>query len=546
MAQEYRIDESKITGPKISGPRLARVVSHMDPTFMGGLKVSLIKMDSDKFGEKTQERFVRYCPPFFGATNFAFSGANTGNDAAYQDTQKSYGMSFVPPDVGVTVLCIFLEETGEGFWIGCVPDRYMNQMVPAIGANANTDQGPSDSKLYEKDWPLPTAEYNKKANTQATNNDIDKVKRPVHPFAGVLQNQGLIKDYFRGTTTSSMRRNAISNVYGISTPGPLDKRPNAKKARLGDKNNLTEPVFVSRIGGTQLVMDDGDDRFIRKTAAGEGPPTYIPAAQGGGDVRVPSNEYFRVRTRTGHQILLHNSEDLIYIGHGSGGSWIEMSSNGKIDIYAADSVSIHTEQDFNFRADRDINFEAGRNMNIKTMEGLKIEVDKSMNLIVTEDQKIWIKGNQETTVDGALKTAVKNYNLSASDAMKISSTNDANFSSTSGNVNLQAATNTNITSAGNHIEFAKKVYMNSIKPTPASAADTSGMEKPTPTELGEVPQTNGRQDFKATQYQNTTGLKTTLKRVPMHEPWGGHENTDPAKYDSKVLDREAKDGGTNI
>jgi hypothetical protein len=543
--EEYRVDESKIAGPKISGPRLAKVVGHFDPTFMGGLRVSIIKGVGDTFGDKTQERIVRYCPPFFGATNAAFNGMNTGNDQAFNDTQKSYGMSFVPPDIGVTVLCIFLEETGEGFWIGCVPDRYINQMVPAIGANANTDQGASDAKLYDKDWPLPTGEYNKKINDKKTANDIDKIKRPVHPFAGVLQNQGLIKDYIRGVATSSMRRNAISNVYGISTPGPVDRRSGAKKAKLGDKGDQSDPQPVSRVGGTQFVMDDGDDRYFRKTAAGEGPPVYV-AANAGGDTRIPVSEYFRVRTRTGHQILLHNSEDLIYIGHGSGGSWIEMSSNGKIDIFAADSVSIHTEQDFNFRADRDINFEAGRNMNIKTMEGLKIEVDKTMNLIVTEDQKIWIKGNQETTVDGALKTAVKNYNLSASEAMKISSTQDANFSSTGGNVNLQAATNTNITSAGNHIEFAKKVYMNSITPTPASAADTSGMEKPTPTELGEVPQTNGRQDFKATQYQNETGLKTTLKRVPMHEPWGGHENTDPGKYDPKTLDREAKDGGTNI
>ena len=47
-------------------------------------------------------------------------------------------------------------------------------------------------------------------------------------------------------------------------------------------------------------------------------------------------------------------EDLIYIAHGSGDSWIEMTANGKIDVYAKDSVSIHTENDFNFKAGRDI------------------------------------------------------------------------------------------------------------------------------------------------------------------------------------------------
>ena len=71
----------------------------------------------------------------------------------------------------------------------------------------------------------------------------------------------------------------------------------------------------------------------------------------------------RLRTRTGHQILMHNTEDLIYVGNAKGTAWIELSSNGKIDIYARDSISVHTENDLNFTADRDINFQAGREFN---------------------------------------------------------------------------------------------------------------------------------------------------------------------------------------
>jgi hypothetical protein len=62
---------------------------------------------------------------------------------------------------------------------------------------------------------------------------------------------------------------------------------------------------------------------------------------------------------------LHNSEDLIYIGNASGTTWIELTSNGKIDIFAEDSISIHTKNDLNIRAERDVNIEAGRNMNLK-------------------------------------------------------------------------------------------------------------------------------------------------------------------------------------
>ena len=97
----------------------------------------------------------------------------------------------------------------------------------------------------------------------------------------------------------------------------------------------------------------------------------------------------RIRTRTGHQILLHNSEDLIYIGNARGTTWIEMTSNGKIDIYAQDSISVHTKNDINFTADRDINLTAGRNINanastsVKLTGGSNIDLHAGMNGNIT-------------------------------------------------------------------------------------------------------------------------------------------------------------------
>jgi hypothetical protein len=139
-------------------------------------------------------------------------------------------------------------------------------------------------------------------------------------------------------------------------------------------------------------MDDGDDRFIRKTPAGKGPVEYSDVSKKEkGDVNIPYNEYFRIRTRTGHQLLMHNSEDLIYIGNSKGTTWIELTSNGKIDIYAQDSISIHSENDLNFRADRDINFEAGRNVNIKAAGGkMQLESVGSVNIIAAADGKITV------------------------------------------------------------------------------------------------------------------------------------------------------------
>jgi uncharacterized protein (DUF2345 family) len=119
----------------------------------------------------------------------------------------------------------------------------------------------------------------------------------------------------------------------------------------------------------------------------------------------------RIRTRTGHQILLHNSEDLIYIGNAAGTTWIELTSMGKIDIYAQDSISIHTEKDINIKADQDINMDAGRNVNIRSGAKHNVEVGSVHSLFVGADQKISVVGtnNEDGLVLNGKLISIENF-----------------------------------------------------------------------------------------------------------------------------------------
>jgi hypothetical protein len=404
-----------------TGPYLAKVVSHLDPTFMGGLEVTLLREQGNILGDENQTYPVRCASPFFGSTPYEYMGSNK---ADFNDTQKSYGMWFVPPDVGVTVMVVFVDgNPAEGFWIACVPPRFANNMVPGIAASTAVELADADKKKYDTTLPLPVGEINRLINGKEDRSyDAEKIKKPVHPLADHLLEQGLLEDDVRGFTTASSRREAPSAVYGISTPGPLDKRNGAKRAKLGaiqDRSPGTVPV--SRLGGTQIVMDDGNDRFQRKKSAGQQGQgdAYADTLNGErGDPGIPASEFFRVRTRTGHQLLFHNSEDLIYIGNARGTSWIELTSNGKIDIFAEDSISIHTKNDLNIRADRDINMEAGRNVNIKATAEyqdpsklyepknifdatgnesgrVQIESVQNMNLLIGRNGKIHLRNNEQ-------------------------------------------------------------------------------------------------------------------------------------------------------
>ena len=435
-----------------SGPFLARVVSHMDSTYMGILQVELLK-PSGGTAASGQLIQAKYMSPFYGVTGADYVKQAPDN---YNSTQKAYGMWMIPPDVGTTVVVFYIDgDSRKAYWMGCVPDESMNFMVPGIAATQNNVEG-----NYERS---PVAEYNKKVNN--TPSDPTKIKKPQHPLADVLDAQGLIKDDIRGITTSSSRREAPSMVFGISTPGPVDKQDGATRGAIGKADAQVPNAFVSRLGGSTFVMDDGDDKFLRKTKASDGPPEYAAVEQGGtdGDTTIPHNELVRIRTRTGHQILLHNSEDLIYITNSRGTAWIELTSNGKIDIYSQDSISVHTENDVNFTADRDINFTAGNNINFNVAQQFLTTTGASWEIKVGADGKI---------------TTASNLDLKVGAAANINPAGDCNI----------AAANTTI-SGGN-------INLN------GPAAGTASEATPAP----------------------------KAGRIPMTEPWAGHENLDPASF----------------
>jgi hypothetical protein len=514
MASESRLPESQKGQQGIgAGPFLAKVISHLDPAFMGGLEVTILRDQANEQGNDTQTYTVRYMTPFYGSTAYEFMGSNKGNADAFNDTQKSYGMWFCPPDIGVTVMVMFIDgDPSQGYWIGCIPSRFANNMIPAIGATTVNDISPDDKAKYATSQPLPVAEINRQINDSATGGDIDKIKRPVHPIADRFLESGTLEDDVRGPATSTVRREVPSMVFGILTPGPLDKRDGAKKSYVGRKNSLSSsPVFVSRLGGTQLVFDDGDDQYQRKTPAGEGPVEYADILNGEtGDPNIPYNEYARLRTRTGHQILLHNSEDLIYIGNAKGTSWIELTSNGKIDIYAEDSISIHTQQDFNFYANRDVNIEAGRNVNIKA------------------------SGTAETDDNGSPSGRVQiestfNFNLHIGKDGRITTLGKLDANAT-GDIKLTTKGTSHINSAGEHRETAGKIQMNS-----AAAAKALLV---TPLEVIDNIATDGTLVWADTKYQSDNSVSSIMKRIPMHEPWALHENMVPTFVTPDQTDRE--------
>ena len=353
--------EWSVTNP---GPYLGIVKGNKDPARMGRLKVfipSLVKTENP-----TEKQLITcdYLSPFYGAKGAQYTN---GVSREFEDSQHSYGFWAVPPDLDTKVLVIFAEgKMDQAYWIGCVQDPYTNHMTPGIAASANTwdkvtgeQEGPPGAQqdLIDKQKnygtkTVPAGELNRNTPGALANSNYESTPKPIHPFADVLLKQGLIADPIRGTTTSSARRETPSQVFGISTPGRKDT--GSQKKKVGSKDSEATD-YVTRTTGHTFVMDDG-------------------ATDG-------TNQLTRLRTASGHQLLMHDTEGVVYIANGSGNAYIEMQSNGRIDIYSGvGGINMRTEGDFNLHSDSNINMHANGQVRFSAAKEMIHSADLLLNL----------------------------------------------------------------------------------------------------------------------------------------------------------------------
>ena len=193
----------------------------------------------------------------------------------------------------------------------------------------------------------PAVEKNPKDTNDADTKPLDEY------FQSVLNQQGLSLDYVRGHSQSSARRESPSKVFGITTRQ-----------------------------GHVLTMDDGDDKN--------------------------ASNNIRLRTKSGAQILMDDSNGFVFITNQSGDAWVEMDFAGHIDVYSKAGISMHTEGDYNVHAKGSINMQAEIGVNIKSTggDGIKLETTQGaidvysaldMNLQSATNYNLLVAGNQVIT-----------------------------------------------------------------------------------------------------------------------------------------------------
>ena len=365
-----------------SVPLFGVVKDNIDPVRSGRLQVYISDLGGQDPNDSSSWVTVSYMTPFYGVTTP--SSANTGW-GEYIKNPNSYGMWNSQPDIGTTVICIFINgDPNYGFWIGCVPQAEALQMVPAIGGTDNIVANAGESKSLGGAVRLPVTNINTNNTGIADSNTFLNDAKPVHSYvASILAQQGLIRDPIRGVIGSSAQREAPSRVgWGVSTPGRPIYEGGFTDETIADAatndGQASSLKVVARRGGHTLVMDDGD--IIGK------------------------DQLVRIRSSLGHQILMSDDGQTLFIIHANGQSYIELGKEGTIDMYSTNSFNVRTQGDLNLHADNNININAGKALNISA-DTIAINSEKETTQKVGTDFSLFASGKYTTKVNGKMSFA---------------------------------------------------------------------------------------------------------------------------------------------
>lgn len=401
-------DRTRVAGAQLDTATFIGVVkNNVDPTRSGRLQVWIPDFGGSQTDNTNENnpvfwRTVSYASPFFGTTYIP--QANDSN--TFTNTNQTYGMWFVPPDVGNQVLCTFVNgDPDRGFWFACINPTLSHYMVPAVAASkkinriAEANPGIAKSLLPEDNIPpqsLPVTEFNEN-EPGAVNDTFINNEKPIHEFqANVLFKQGLDRDKIRGAISSSSQRETPSKVFGISTPGrpfgndPADDPDFLRKLEAGEISKEEYAVSV-RKGGHTFVMDDGD--------------------------LVGNDQLVRIRTAGGHQLLMNDTEKVLYLANSSGSVWMEFADSGHVHLYSAGGYNLHTEGDFNVHAGGSINMDAGGSVNLNATADVSATANR-INLSGSTSALLF-GGRVSVGTDSSLTIGSSTISMTASGAIAI-------------------------------------------------------------------------------------------------------------------------------
>lgn len=339
------------------------VVDTNDPDQMGRLKVWVQALDGENF-DIANLPWTEYASPLMG-----FTVDYPGGNGAKNNSHSAYGLWAIPKmGASVAVFCLSGDPAAR-YYFASFARLHRNRSFPA-GRNED---------------------FNGKTGPWGDAGDGEGNLEPIQPAFDNLRTQFQDDlEQSEAITRGAYERQAAQAIF--EKDGKEGYSPNAADPSYLDCQTY---CFVSP-GRNSLIMQDHPE-FART----------------------------RLKTAEGHQIILDDANERIYISTAKGKSWIEMDLDGHINVFGSESISVRTGKDLNLRADRDINLEAGRNFNVKAVEGhLKMSAESEIHFSSNSNMFVSVCGNLDVSSEKTIKMSAL-HNMDIRGQQSLALTGDA-------------------------------------------------------------------------------------------------------------------------
>lgn len=199
------------------------------------------------------------------------------------------------------------------------------------------------------------------------------------------------------------------------------------------------------------------------------------------------NNRVRIRTSSGSQFLMDDTNERIYMMPARGHSWFEMDWNGNVDVFSANKVNVHSIGTLNLTSDADVRIHGGKGVHISS--GDVLNITSVADTSIGSTAALRMTGNSGAFLQGSV----------------------VNVLASGGNANVSASGNINLGASGDLIGSASTIHLNGPSAEPASSAESKTAAFP--------------------------------NRIPQHEPWARGMTKDDRtmepelSYDSPLVNR---------
>ena len=339
---------------------IGTVVGIDDPDQMGRIRVRCSSWGDNKLpNEKVP--LARYCAPFAGTSRNIGRGA----EGDTSEGAIAYGQWMIP-EIGSRVIVIILDhDPNQRYWIGAAHDTFYPHTLP-------------HGRYLDDKLPKTSSEGDIQPLTRNLKAAFDsKLDSPEYATRGMDRQASAVKQENIGYHATVSKVSDETNQTIESYDGSTIEREQGYSAdgQVSAIYSVTTPGFHS------FSMDD-DPQHCRT----------------------------KLRTTAGHQIIMDDTNERIYISTAKGNTWIEIDEKGTIDIYGSEDISLRSDGKLNLSAKKTVRISGGEGVHIASTNDIRLHSKLDTHIRAdadikthTTNFKIHTDSNMELQIDGDYK-----------------------------------------------------------------------------------------------------------------------------------------------